>query len=59
MTKISFPGLNVGEFELNPAAISFGESFSVYWRGIFIAAAIILAVVCAIFYSKREGIKSA
>lgn len=57
MTKISFPGLNVGEFELNPAAISFGESFSVYWRGIFIAAAIILAVVCAIFYSKREGIK--
>jgi phosphatidylglycerol:prolipoprotein diacylglycerol transferase len=57
MTKISFPGLNIGEFELNSAAISFGESFSLYWNGIFIAVSILLAFLYALMLSKREGVK--
>ena len=57
MTTISFPGLGIGEFELSNIALSLGESFSVYWKGIFIAAAIILGFVCAWLFSKREGVK--
>lgn len=57
MTQISFPGLNIGEFELSSIAVSFGESFSVYWQGIFIAAGIVLAFLAALLLSRREGIK--
>ena len=57
MTKISFPGFNIGEFEMSGVALSFGESFSIYWNGVFVALGILLAFIGAIFLAKREGVK--
>ena len=57
MTQISFPGLGIEEFMLNPAAISFGESFSVYWYAIFILIGFALAFLYAWYRSRYEKIK--
>ena len=57
MTTISFPGLGIEEFTMDPAAISFGESFSIYWYGILIAAGIALAILYAWYRSRFEGVK--
>lgn len=57
MTTVSFPGLNIEEFELNPAAISFGESFVVYWYALFIVFGFAAAVLYAWYRSRREQIK--
>ncbi len=57
MTQISFPGLGIEEFTLNPAAISFGESFSVYWYAIFIIIGFALAFLYAWYRSRYEEIK--
>ncbi len=57
MTQISFPGLGIEEFTLNPAAISFGESFSVYWYAIFVIMGFALAFLYAWYRSRYEKIK--
>ena len=57
MTTVSFPGLGIEEFTLNPAAISFGESFSIHWYGILIAIGIALAFLYAFYRSRFEGVK--
>lgn len=57
MTQISFPGLGIEEFTLNPAAISFGESFSVYWYAIFVIIGFALAFLYAWYRSRYENIK--
>ena len=57
MTTVSFPGLGIEEFTLDPAAISFGESFSIHWYGILIAIGIALAFLYAFYRSRFEGIK--
>ena len=55
-TFISFPGLGIGEFELDNVAFTVGESFEVYWYGIIITLGIILAFVYASFRAKYERI---
>lgn len=57
MTNVSFPGLGIEEFTLNPAAITFGESFSIHWYGILIAVGIALAFLYAFYRSRFEGVK--
>ena len=56
-TKIvSFPGLGIGEFELDPTAFKiFG--FEIQWYGLIITVGIILAVVYCSLRAKQEGIK--
>ena len=68
-TTISFPGLGIGEFEVNSTAISsehlgflkglYGESWSgIAWYGIIIVVGILLAATYALWRSKQEGITS-
>jgi phosphatidylglycerol:prolipoprotein diacylglycerol transferase len=57
MTTISFPGLGIEQFDLNPAAFSFGESFAVYWYALFIIAGFTLGFLYAWYRSKHEGVK--
>lgn len=56
MTKLSFPGLGIGEFELDPVAIRIGDSFEIRWYGIIIVTGIILAFLYACYRAKHEGI---
>ena len=57
MTKISFPGLGIGEFDLNPIAIPFGDNGGgIRWYALFIVTGMILAVLYAAYRSKGEGI---
>ena len=55
MTTLSFPGLNIGEFKINPVAISIG-SFEVRWYGILIVTGIVLAFIYACYRAKQEDI---
>lgn len=57
MTTVSFPGLNIEEFTLNPAAISFGEGFAIYWYALFIIFGFAAAVLYAWYRSHNESIK--
>lgn len=51
---VGFPGLGL-EFNINPVAFTlFGKE--VYWYGILIGVAIILAVVICSFYAKKKGV---
>lgn len=52
MHKISFPGLGIGEFEINSTAFSLGE-LSVAWYGVIITTGIILAVLYIYLRGKR------
>ncbi len=67
ITTISFPGLGIGEFEINSTAISadslgflkkiFGESWGgIAWYGIIITAGIMLAALYALRRAKQMGI---
>ena len=55
MTTISFPGLNIGEFTLNPVAIKIGD-FSIRWYALFIVTGMILAVLYTAHRAKSEGV---
>ena len=55
MTTISFPGLNIGEFTLDPVAIKIGD-FSIRWYALFIVTGMILAVLYTAHRAKSEGI---
>ena len=58
MTKISFPGLNIGEFQIDPVAfrIPIGEGIEVRWYGILIVLGMILAFTYCAYRSKQEGV---
>ncbi len=58
MTTVSFPGLGIGEFTINPVAftIPIGEGIAVRWYGLIIVTGMILAFLYCAFRSKQEGI---
>lgn len=58
MTQISFPGLGIDTFEVDSAAFTIGDSFSVYWYGIIITCGIILAFMYTWYRAKNERIKT-
>ena len=55
ITKIAFPGLGIGEFEINRVAFDvFG--FGIYWYALLITTGIVLAVLYTKYRSEREGV---
>jgi len=56
--KISFPGLGIDEFEIDPIALEFGEKFSVAWYGIFVTSGIIAAILYIYFRLRKNGLIS-
>ena len=58
MVTISFPGLGIGEFNINPVAfeIPIFKGIEVRWYGILITLGIILAFTYCAFRAKQEGI---
>ncbi len=56
-TLVSFPGLGIGEFEIDNVAIAFGESFQIYWYGVIITLGIVTAFLYAAFRGKYEKVK--
>ena len=68
ISKVTFPGLGIGEFDLNNVAIDFAEifaafgkkvsSFPIYWYGIIITCGIVIAFLYAIYRGKYENVKS-
>ena len=55
MTTISFPGLGIPEFSINPVAIPIGEA-GIRWYALLIVTGMILAVIYAWRRNKAEGI---
>lgn len=55
MITVSFPGLGIDNFTLNPVAFSIGK-LEVRWYGLIITTGILLAVAYAYYRSKQEKI---
>ncbi len=53
---VAFPGLGIGEFQLDNVAFTIGD-FPVYWYGVIITCGIVFAFLYAIFRGKYESIK--
>lgn len=56
MVTISFPGLGIGNFNINSVAFNLFGKFEVRWYGLIITTGIILAIAYAAFRFKREKI---
>lgn len=60
ISKISFPGLGIGEFEVNSVAFELpwfgGEKIEIAWYAILITFGMICAVAYTIYTSKKIGI---
>lgn len=57
MTTISFPGLGIPEFTINPVAIPFGsEGGGIRWYALLIVTGMILAVLYCAYRAKSEGV---
>ncbi len=56
-SKISFPGLGIGEFEINSVAFSIG-SVDIAWYAIIITFGMVLAVWHLSYRAKQSGIKN-
>ena len=56
MTNVSFPGLGINGFSIDPEAIRIG-SFSIRWYALFIVTGMILALLYCTLRAKKEGIK--
>ena len=56
MNTVSFPGLGIGEFQVDNVAFRIGD-FPVYWYGIIITCGIFLAFLYATFRGKYESVK--
>ena len=52
---ISFPGLGIPEFTLNPIAIPFGDG-GIRWYALFIVTGMIIAMIYCTLRAKSEGI---
>lgn len=59
MVNISFPGIGIDSFELDPVAftIPLFDGIEVRWYGLIITLGIVLAFTYCAFRSKQEGIK--
>lgn len=59
MVTVSFPGIGIDSFELNPVAftIPLFDGIEVRWYGLIITLGIVLAFTYCAFRSKQEGIK--
>lgn len=55
MTKLSFPGLGIGEFSVDSVAFSIGE-FDIAWYAIIITLGMIAAITYSILQAKKIGI---
>ncbi|MBE6596412.1 MAG: prolipoprotein diacylglyceryl transferase [Ruminococcaceae bacterium] len=55
MVTISFPGLGIDNFKVNPVAIDLGK-IEIRWYALIITLGMILAAVYCIFRAKQEGI---
>ena len=55
---ISFPGLSVGPFEINPIATPESFPLEIRWYGIVIMIGMILGVIYASWRAKQSGIKT-
>lgn len=55
MVTISFPGLGIEPFDLNPVLLSFGP-FEIRWYGVIITLGIVAAFLYTAFRCKQEGI---
>lgn len=58
LIRVSFPGLGIGEFEINKIALHLFGDLSVRWYGIIITCAIIVGFLYAHYRSKHEGIST-
>ena len=57
MNTISFPGLGIGDFTINPIAIPFGDNGAgIRWYALFIVTGMIFAVLYTSYRAKSEGI---
>ena len=58
MTTVSFPGIGIGEFKIDPVAIRIpiGSGIEIRWYGILIVTGIILAFLYCAYRAKQEGI---
>ena len=58
MTTVSFPGIGIGEFKIDPVAIRIpiGSGIEIRWYGIIIVTGIILAFLYCAYRAKQEGI---
>lgn len=57
ISEISFPGLGIGNFEVNSVAFSIGE-FTIAWYALIITFGMILAVSYTMFRANGIGIKN-
>lgn len=59
MTTVSFPGMGINEFTINPIAIPFGDGGAgVRWYALLIVTGMLFAVFYCIYRAKQEGIKA-
>ncbi len=58
MKTLSFPGLNIKEFEINSVAVKDFFGRDIMWYGVIICIGIILAFICGIYRSRKEGVKT-
>ncbi len=56
-TILSFPGLGIESFELDPVAFPIGK-FEIYWYAVLITLGMILAVLYALHHAKIERVKT-
>ncbi|MBQ7172961.1 MAG: prolipoprotein diacylglyceryl transferase [Clostridia bacterium] len=54
ITTLSFPGLGIGEFDVNAIAFTLFGKLEVRWYGILITLGIVLAILYAIWRGKRN-----
>lgn len=58
MGKLSFPGLGIGEFDINSVAISlFNGKFVINWYALIITTGIVLAAIYVLTRFKENGLK--
>ena len=55
--SVSFPGLGIGEGDINSVAFTIGDSFTVMWYGVMIAIGMMMAIAYASYRCKQQGIK--
>ena len=59
MSKLSFPGLGIGEYEVNKVALSlFDGKVEIRWYAVIITLGIVLAALYVWFRFKENGLKS-
>ena len=61
ISKLSFPGIGIGEFGVNSVAISlnlFGKTIDIAWYAVIITIGMVCAMLYALYTSKKIGITS-